>query len=133
MSIRIVRLGHTPRDSGEALRIGTVRRPPRGVPKTNWSPAWFDVWYPNLAPSPAAMKLGVSAVTPAQWKKFVSLYRREMSTPENSHTLDLLVALSHRIDLAVGCYCEDESHCHRPILRDLLADRGARMAATKER
>jgi uncharacterized protein YeaO (DUF488 family) len=127
MSIRIVRLGHTPRKKGEGLRIGTVRRPPRGVPRKDWPADWFDVWFPNLAPSAETMKLGLAAETPAQWKKYVSLYRKEMSTPENSHTLDLLAALSHTTNFAVGCYCEDESHCHRSLLRELLAARGADM------
>ena len=125
MAIRIVRLGHTPRTKGEGLRIGTVRRPPRGVPKAEWPVDWFDVWYPNLAPSAETMKLGLSADTPAKWKKFVSLYRKEMAAPENSHTLDLFAALSHTTNFAVGCYCEDESHCHRSLLRELLAARGA--------
>jgi uncharacterized protein YeaO (DUF488 family) len=125
MSIRIVRLGVTPRKKGEGLRLGTVRRPPRGVPKREWAKDWFDVWFPNLAPSVATMKLGLSVETPAQWKTFASKYRKEMRTPENSHTLELLAALSHQMDLSVGCYCEDESGCHRSILRELLAARGA--------
>jgi uncharacterized protein YeaO (DUF488 family) len=125
MAIRIVRLGHTPRRKGEGLRIGTVRRPPRGVPKTKWSPEWFDVWYPNLAPSLSSMKLGLSVATPAQWKQYARLYRREMSTPEASHTLDLFAALSRHTNFSVGCYCEDESRCHRSLLRVLLLERGA--------
>lgn len=127
MAIRIVRLGHTPRSKNEGLRIGTVRRPPRGVPKTKWSPDWFDIWYPNLAPSPSTMKLGLSAQTQAQWHKYARIYRKEMSTPENSRTLDLLAALSHQSNFSVGCYCEDESRCHRSLLRELLAARGAAM------
>lgn len=125
MAIRIVRLG-TPRRKGEGLRIGTVRRPPRGVPKNKFASLdWYDVWFPNLAPSAEAMKLGLAAGTSAQWNAFVRRYRAEMTTPENSRTLDVLAALSHQANFAVGCYCEDESHCHRSILRELLAARGA--------
>ena len=125
MAIRIVRLG-TARTKNEGLRIGTVRRPPRGVAKARFaSENWYDVWYPNLAPSVATMKLGLSATTPAQWNSFVKKYRKEMSTPENSRTLDMLAALSHGCNFSVGCYCEDESRCHRSLLRGLLAARGA--------
>ncbi|HKW13995.1 MAG TPA: DUF488 family protein [Candidatus Krumholzibacteria bacterium] len=125
MSIRIVRLGHTPRRKDEGLRIGTVRRPPRGVPKKEWPVDWFDVWFPNLAPSAGTMKLGQSVETTAQWNAFARKYRAEMNTPENSHTLDVFAALSHEANFAVGCYCEDESRCHRSLLRELLAARGA--------
>lgn len=129
MAIRIVRLGH-PRAPGEGLRIGTVRRPPRGIPKTEFARQdWYDIWYPNLAPSPQTMKLGQQASTPAQWEAFVKKYRAEMSTSENSHTIALLAALSHRVDFSVGCYCEDESHCHRSVLRELLARAGAAIAS----
>ena len=125
MAIRIVRLG-SPRAKNEGLRIGTVRRPPRGVPRTRFaSENWYDVWYPNLAPSVPTMKLGLSSKTPAQWNTFVKKYRTEMSTPENARTLDLLASLSHGSSFSVGCYCEDESHCHRSILRALLVERGA--------
>jgi uncharacterized protein YeaO (DUF488 family) len=125
MAIRIVRLG-TPRLPGEGLRIGTVRRPPRGVPKAQFaSRNFYDVWFPNLAPSLQTMKLAQAAETPAQWAKFVKKYRAEMASPENSHALDLLAALSHQSDFSVGCYCEQESHCHRSALRQLLAERGA--------
>jgi uncharacterized protein YeaO (DUF488 family) len=125
MAIRIVRLG-TPRKKGEGLRIGTVRRPPRGVPKSQFASLdWYDVWYPNLAPSVETMKLGLGAEAPAQWNAFVRRYRAEMAAPENSRTLDLLAALSHHASFAVGCYCENESRCHRAILRELLAERGA--------
>ena len=125
MAIRIVRLG-TARTKNEGLPIGTVRRPPRGVAKARFaSENWYDVWYPNLAPSVATMKLGLSATTPAQWNTFVKKYRKEMSTPENSRTLDMLAALSHGCNFSVGCYCEDESRCHRSLLRGLLAARGA--------
>ncbi len=126
-AIRIVRLG-TARVKNEGLRIGTVRRPPRGVPKNKFaSENWYDVWYPNLAPSVATMKLGLSSKTPAQWNSFVKKYRKEMGTPENGRTLDVLAALSHTSNFSVGCYCEDGSHCHRSILRALLVERGARV------
>jgi uncharacterized protein YeaO (DUF488 family) len=129
MSIRIVRLG-TPRAQGEGLRIGTVRRPPRGVPKTEFaSQDWYDVWYPNLAPSAETMKLGQEAETPAQWNAFMRKYKAEMAEADASRSLDLLAALSHSTALAVGCYCEDESRCHRSLLRGLLAERGADIAA----
>ena len=131
MSIRIVRLG-TPRASGEGLRVGTVRRPPRGVPKTEFaSQDWYDVWYPNLAPSAETMKLGQEAQAtqePAQWNAFARKYKSEMAEADASRSLDLLAALSHSTALAVGCYCEDESRCHRSLLRGLLAERGADIA-----
>jgi uncharacterized protein YeaO (DUF488 family) len=125
MSLRIVRLG-TDRAPGEGIRIGTVRRPPRGVPKTQFaSQNWYDVWFPNLAPSVETMKAGQAAGTPAQWKAFVKRYRAEMSAPERQHDLALLAALSHSVNLSVGCYCEDEAQCHRSILRELLVEHGA--------
>ena len=125
MAIRIVRLGSR-RAKGEGLRIGTVRRPPRGVPMSKFaSQNWYDVWFPNLAPSLPTMKLALSAETPAQWNKFVKKYRAEMSTPENTHIIDLLAALSRDTNFSVGCYCEDELHCHRSELRNLLAEKGA--------
>jgi len=128
MAIRVVRLG-TPRATDEGLRIGTVRRPPRGVPKEKFaSEDWYDVWFPNLAPSPETMKQAQAAETTAQWNAFVRKYRAEMATPENSHAIALLAALSQQADFSVGCYCEDESHCHRSILRELLAAQGARFA-----
>lgn len=127
MPIRIVRLG-TPRVKDEGLRIGTVRRPPRGVPKTKFaSQNWYDVWFPNLAPSVPIMKLALSATTAAQWSKFVKRYRAEMASPENTHAIALLAALSHHTNFSVGCYCEDESHCHRSELRKLLAEKGAKL------
>lgn len=128
MSIRIVRLG-TPRADGEGLRIGTVRRPPRGVPKSEFaSQNWYDVWYPNLAPSAEIMKLGQEAETPAQWNAFTRKYKAEMAETDASRSLDLLAALSHTASFSVGCYCEDESRCHRSLLRALLAERGADIA-----
>jgi uncharacterized protein YeaO (DUF488 family) len=126
--LRIVRLG-TRRLKGEGLRVGTVRRPPRGVPKAKFaSDDWYDVWYPELAPSEAVVKLGLKAQTPAQRRAFARRYRAEMSAPHASRTLDLLAALSKDADFSVGCYCEDESRCHRSVLRALLKERGARLA-----
>lgn len=125
MSVRIVRLGSA-RAEGEGLRIGTVRRPPRGVPKSEFATQnWYDVWYPNLAPSAALMQAGRAANTQAEWDRFAKAYRAQMATPDNSRSLDLLAALSHGADFSVGCYCEDESRCHRSLLRDLLSARGA--------
>lgn len=125
MPVRIVRLG-TPRAPGEGLRIGTVRRPPRGVPKSEYaSRDWYDVWYPNLAPSPQTMKLAQQAETPREWAAFYRKYRAEMATPENTRTLDVLAALSRQASFSVGCYCEDESRCHRSALRQLLSEKGA--------
>ena len=127
MTVRIVRLGSA-RGQGEGLRMGTVRRPPRGVPKTGFaSQNWYDLWFPNLAPSVETMKLGQEATTPAQWTAFTKKYRAEMATPDNTHTLELLAALSHQTHFSVGCYCEDEAHCHRSVLRALLTEKGARV------
>ena len=125
MVARVVRLG-TPRAEGEGTRIGTVRRPPRGVPKANYAAQdWFDVWFPNLAPSVATMQSAQRATTYAQWRAFFRKYRAEMSTPEIGRTLDVLAALSHSADFSVGCYCADEARCHRSVLRALLVERGA--------
>jgi uncharacterized protein YeaO (DUF488 family) len=125
MAIRIVRLG-TGRVPNEGLRIGTVRRPPRGVPKSEFASGnWYDVWFPNLAPSPETVKLGQASDSPRQWAVFSRRYRAEMAIPDNARALDLLAALSHETNFSVGCYCEDESRCHRSILRQLLLDRGA--------
>ncbi|TMQ57381.1 MAG: DUF488 family protein [Candidatus Eisenbacteria bacterium] len=127
MSVRIVRLG-TSRDHGEGTRIGTVRRPPRGVPKGEFSSQnWYDVWFPNLAPSVETMKVGQEARTPAQWAKFTKRYRAEMAEPYARHALKLLAALSHATNFSVGCYCEHESRCHRSILRQLLIENGAKV------
>ena len=110
----------------EGVRIGTVRRPPRGVPKAEFARQnWYDVWFPNLAPSVETLKLGQQATTPAQWSAFMRKYRSEMATPDNSHAIALLAALSRNSNFSVGCYCEDEAHCHRSILRELLAAAGA--------
>lgn len=125
MVMRIVRLG-SPRAADEGTRIGTVRRPPRGVPKAEFAARdYYDVWFPNLAPSPEAMKLGQGAESPAQWAAFARKYRAEMATPEASHALDLLAVLSRQSNFSVGCYCEDETRCHRSLLRALLVERGA--------
>lgn len=129
MTVRIVRLG-TPRARDEGLRIGTVRRPPRGVAKSKFaSDDWYDVWLPNLSPAADTVSLALSAQTPAQWASFVRRYRSEMKQPDNARVLDLLAALSHSTNFSVGCYCEDETRCHRSILRALLAEHGAKMAA----
>jgi uncharacterized protein YeaO (DUF488 family) len=127
MVVRIVRLG-SPRQPGEGTRIGTVRRPPRGVPKAEFATQnWYDVWLPNLAPSVDTMHLAQAAQTPAQWLAFTKKYRREMSTPENSRTLDVLAALSQHSHFSVGCYCESEAFCHRATLRALLVEKGAQV------
>jgi uncharacterized protein YeaO (DUF488 family) len=125
MAVRIVRLG-SERIPGEGLRVGTVRRPPRGVPKAQFaSRNWFDVWFPNLAPSVETMKLGRNARSEKDWLSFTKAYRKEMAKPENARIIELLAALSHRTDFSVGCYCEDEARCHRSVLRGLLEEKGA--------
>ncbi|TJY63289.1 DUF488 family protein [Sinimarinibacterium sp. CAU 1509] len=125
MSIRVVRLG-TPRHPQEGLRIGTVRRPPRGVPREQIAGRdFYDVWLPTLAPSAELVKQAQAAETSAEWARFARHYRREMSAPDASRVLDLLAALSPTTSFAVGCYCEDEERCHRSVLRELLIERGA--------
>ncbi|MCO4864952.1 DUF488 family protein [Cupriavidus sp. WGlv3] len=125
MTIRIVRLG-TPRAADEGLRVGTVRRPPRGVPKSEFaSRDYYDVWYPALSPSPELVTQALHATDDKQWRAFVRHFRKEMAEPDASRTLDLLAALSHQTNFSVGCYCEDETRCHRSVLRELLAERGA--------
>jgi uncharacterized protein YeaO (DUF488 family) len=127
MSIRIVRLG-SPREKGEGLRVGTVRRPPRGVPKSDYAKRdFYDVWLPNLSPSPELMKQGQSSQDEASWSAFKKKFRAEMNVPDASKILDLLAALSHQTNMSLGCYCEDESKCHRSVLRELLKERGARL------
>jgi uncharacterized protein YeaO (DUF488 family) len=130
MSLRIVRLG-SPRAPGEGLRIGTVRRPPRGVPKSEFaSRNFYDVWLPALSPSAELVKSALQAAADDDdraWKAFVTRFRKQMNEPDASHLLDLLAALSGRSDFAIGCYCEDERRCHRSVLRDLLAQRGAQI------
>ena len=125
MVVRIVRLG-SPRMENEGLRIGTVRRPPRGVPKSQFaSQDWYDVWFPNLAPSTDALKMAQQAETPVQRAAFTKKYKAEMASAEAIHSIALLAALSHSSNFSVGCYCESEARCHRSILRSLLAERGA--------
>ncbi len=125
MSIHIVQLG-TARKPGEGLRLGTVRRPPRGVPKEDFAKLdYYDVWFPNLAPSPELVEQARSAADEKAWAIFRRNFRREMNEPDRSRELDVLAALSHQTDLSLGCYCVDESHCHRSVLRELLAERGA--------
>lgn len=128
MAVRIVRLG-SPRLKGEGTRIGTVRRPPRGVPKSEFAAQdWYDVWFPALAPSADTIRLGQQAQTQAQWQAFARKYRAEMAAADAGHALQLLAALSRHSDFSVGCYCEDEARCHRSILRELLAEKGATLA-----
>ncbi len=128
MPVRVVQLGSA-RTEDEGVRIGTVRRPPRGVPREEFARQnWYDVWYPNLAPSAEAVQQALGAGTPAEWKAFAKKYRAEMATPENRHTLALLAQLSQHTNFSVGCYCEDASRCHRSILRELLDEAGAKMA-----
>jgi len=128
MSIRIVRLG-SPREEGEGLRIGTVRRPPRGVPKSEYATRdIYDVWLPNLSPSEELLKQGQAAEDERSWSAFRTKFRAEMKRPDASKVLDLLAALSHQTDFSIGCYCKDESRCHRSLLRELLEERGASLA-----
>lgn len=135
MPIRIVQLG-SPRSADEGLRIGTVRRPPRGVPKAEFARRdYYDVWYPELSPEADTMQLalqshqlqaqGQTAEADKLWKQFQQHFRKQLAAAPASRTLDLLAALSHQTAFALGCYCEDEARCHRSILRSLLAERGA--------
>jgi len=128
MTLRIVRLG-SPRQPGEGTRIGTVRRPPRGVKKERYAADdWYDVWYPDLSPSPDLVSQALKAETDVEWRAFERAFRAEMKQPAAGRTLDLLAALSHGADFSVGCYCENEARCHRSVLRDLLKERGAEIA-----
>jgi uncharacterized protein YeaO (DUF488 family) len=128
MPVRIVRLG-TPRHADEGTRIGTVRRPPRGVPKTEFSRQnWYDVWFPTLAPSLETMKLALNAATAKEWATFERKFQAELRSPDASRALDLLAAMSLTANFSVGCYCEDEAHCHRSLLRAALMQRGAKFA-----
>ncbi|MFA9439182.1 DUF488 domain-containing protein [Uliginosibacterium sp. sgz301328] len=125
MSLAIVRLG-SPRLSDEGLRIGTVRRPPRGVSKEDFARQdWYDVWLPELSPSAELVKTAQAASTDAEWAAFARHYRSEMKAPAAEHLLSLLAAMSHQTHIAVGCYCENEAHCHRSVLRELLVEHGA--------
>jgi len=128
MAIRIVRLG-SPRAPGEGLRLGTVRRPPRGVPKSEYaSRNFYDVWLPELAPSEALVKQALRASDERAWRAFAKRYRAEMKRPEAARLLALLAALSRQTDLSVGCYCAEETHCHRSLLKVLLQEHGASLA-----
>ena len=125
MSIRIVRLGE-PRDANEGVRIGTVRRPPRGVPKADFgSRDYYDVWMPMLSPSLELMAQAKAADTPAAWDRFARKFRARMSKDDSARLLDLLAMLSQTANFSIGCYCEDENHCHRSVLRQLLKERAA--------
>jgi uncharacterized protein YeaO (DUF488 family) len=125
MSILILRLG-TPRKRGEGLRLGTVRRPPRGVPRSDFARRdYYDVWFPNLSPSAELVHEAQGATDERAWAAFKRKFRQEMSAPDRSRELDVLAALSHQTNLSIGCYCEDENRCHRSVLRELLAERGA--------
>jgi uncharacterized protein YeaO (DUF488 family) len=128
MAIRVVKLG-SPRANGEGLRLGTVRRPPRGVRKEDFGRQdYFDVWMPDMAPSGALVTWAFSApLTPVRWAQFARKYRREMRRPEAQRLIALLAALSQQTNLSIGCYCEDESRCHRSLLRDLLVEAGAKI------
>ncbi len=132
MAIRVVRLG-SPRAKGEGLRIGTVRRPPRGVPKAEYaSRDIYDVWLPSLSPSEGLLKQARNAADDKDWARFVRAFRKEMKAPEASRLLDLLAALSHQTNFAIGCYCADQNRCHRSVLQELLAQRGAALVAEGE-
>ena len=125
MSIQIVRLG-SPRSKNEGLRIGTVRRPPRGIPKGEFSKRdFYDVWFPNLAPSAELMKIGQKVSTEEEWNQFVRKFRVELKNPSAKHDLQLLANLSHQTNFSIGCYCEDEARCHRLVLKELLLELGA--------
>jgi len=127
MAVRIVQLG-SPRARGEGLRIGTVRRPPRGVPRTEFAARdYYDVWLPDVAPSEALVKAAQQARSEREWLAFERRYRAEMKAPSAGRLLDLIAALSHTTDLSVGCYCADERRCHRSVLRELLRERGAKI------
>jgi uncharacterized protein YeaO (DUF488 family) len=128
MAIRVVRLG-TKRAAGEGPRLGTVRRPPRGVPKARFAKDdWYDLWLPDLAPSEALVKQALRAETAKDWAGFAKKYRKEMAVPEKARLLEVLAVLSHSTNFSVGCYCEDEARCHRSVLRALLRERGAKLA-----
>jgi len=123
--IYIVQLG-TPRRPGEGVRLGTVRQPPRGVPKSDFARLdYYDVWFPNLSPTAELVHEALRAADERAWSAFARKFRREMNAPERSRELDVLAALSHYTNLSVGCYCKDESRCHRTVLRELLLERGA--------
>lgn len=125
MAAHIVRLG-SPRAAGEGLRLGTVRRPPRGVPKAEFATRdYYDLWLPLLSPNAELVKQAQGAETPKDWAAFERAFRREMAAPEPAQLLDVLAALSKQTNFALGCYCEDEARCHRSVLRAMLGERGA--------
>jgi uncharacterized protein YeaO (DUF488 family) len=128
MAIKVVRLGD-PRAPGEGLRLGTVRRPPRGVPKAEYgSRNFYDVWLPELAPSEGLVKMALGAADARAWHTFVRRYRAEMKSPPATRLLTLLAALSKSTAFSVGCYCPDESRCHRSVLKALLLEHGAHLS-----
>lgn len=132
MAIFVVRLG-TPRDPNEGLRIGAVRRPPRGVPKTKFAKLdFYDVWLPNLAPGEELVELARQSTDDRSWKAFERKYRAEMNQPGAARVLDLLAALSHQTNFSLGCYCENENRCHRSILRKVLEERGAEFSKPRQ-
>ena len=125
MPIFIVQLG-TPRQPGEGVRLGTVRRPPRGVPKSDFARLdYYDVWFPNLSPTAELVQEALAAADDRAWAAFTRKFRKEMAAPDRARELDVLAALSHHANFSIGCYCRDESRCHRSVLRELLAERGA--------
>jgi len=127
LTIRIVRFG-TRKQRGEGIRLGTVRRPPRGVRKGDYSAGhWFDVWLPNLAPSAGLVRSAHNIENPQQWRRFAARFRSEMARPDASRVLDALAALSHHVNFSVGCYCENEQRCHRSVLREILREHGAKI------
>lgn len=128
MAIKVLRLG-SPRARGEGVRLGTVRRPPRGVPKSEFGTRdYYDVWLPTLSPTQPLVTLALKAKDERAWKSFERKFRAEMRRPEAAHALDVLAALSHQTNFSLGCYCENEARCHRSILKKLLAERGAEIA-----
>ena len=127
MTVRVIRLG-SERLPNEGLRLGTVRRPPRGVPKAEFATRdFYDVWFPTLSPSAETLKIGLQAANDRAWAGFIKRFRSEMKKPEASAALNLIAAMSHQVDFSIGCYCENESRCHRSVLRELLAERGAKL------
>jgi uncharacterized protein YeaO (DUF488 family) len=125
MSIRVLRLG-SDREPGEGLRLGTVRRPPRGVRKENIAREnWYDVWLPQLAPTPDLVAQALGATSEKEWTSFVKKYRAQMNTPDNARLIAMLAAMSQQTNFSVGCYCAEETHCHRSVLRELLREHGA--------
>lgn len=128
MPITVLRLG-SPRKHDEGLRLGTVRRPPRGVPKKEFAKRdFYDVWLPMLSPSPELVAFALHSQDERSWKTFERRFRAEMNKPEAARLLDFLAALSHQTNLSLGCYCENEEQCHRSVLKKLLVERGAEVS-----